>query len=211
MKNKLFYSLFVFFTCIPLSCWPQADSLKTEMPKGFLLYSEVGGGWNTRGLNGTFSITMTTPRGLGGSVSIMGGFVELENIPEDYYSFFGRWSPPVNDFTILSFNLVKKFTASSGYFRFGLEAGPSWTRYNLTTIELNPYWPDLFEYKYNKFSTIKNSAGLTMAIKAEIPFVQFMGCNVTLFTNINSIISIVGFDMSLQFGKVGEKRVQVNK
>jgi hypothetical protein len=202
MKNKLYFALFVFFTLLSFKGWSQADSITIKSTSTYLLFSEIGGGWNSRGGNGVLSVTMTTAKGLGGSVNLTGGYQNLENVPADYYSFFLRWVPPTNDFTNLSFNLVKKFTTHNHAFRFGIEAGPSWVRYNITTIKTNPAWPDLFQYKYNKFYSIKNTAGFSMALKAEFPFSRFIGCDFTFFANLNSVSSIAGFDICLVLGKV---------
>jgi hypothetical protein len=207
MKNKLFYPLVVLFTLLSLCVWSQTDSLKVEKPNGYLLYSSLGGGFNNRGANGGISLTMTSADGLGGSINLMTGYVKLENIPSDYYSFFFRWTPPVNDFTILSFNLVKKFTTPNGLFRFGMETGPSWFRYNQTTIELNPGWPDLFQYKYNKYFTLKNTFGWSAAVKAEFPFLSFLGLDISIFANFNGVQSVGGMDICLELGKVGGKTV----
>jgi hypothetical protein len=205
MNYKLFYPLLFFFIFPSVSSWSQTDSIKIEKQNKFLLYSSIGGGFNNRGGNGVIGLTMTSAGGLGGSINLMAGYIKLENVPSDYYSFFFRWTPPVSNFTIVSFNLVKKFTAPKGLFRFGLETGPSWFRYNETTIELNPGWPDLFEYKYNKFNTLKNVFGWSAAIKAECPFSKFLGLDVSVFANFNGLQSVGGLDFCLELGKVRSK------
>lgn len=202
MKKPGFFTLLLLLSLLSGYSWSQTDSLKTIKPQSTLWYMGLGTGPNTRGMNFNWSITVTSMNGLGASLNLYTGFIRLENVPSDYYSDWFRWTTPSDRFTVLSCNLVKKFISPKGSFRLGFEAGPAWVYTDLLTLELNPRYPDPFEYKYNKIHTIRNSTGLTLAIKSDFPFLNVGGVDVALIGVINSYRSIVGLDVCIIFGRV---------
>jgi hypothetical protein len=107
---------------------------------------------------------------------------------------------------VLSCNLVKKFISPKESFRMGFEAGLAWVYCDLITLELNPDYPNPFEYKYNKIHTIKNGPGLTIAMKTDFPIFDFLGVDVALFGVINKDKSLAGLDACIDFGRVKKKK-----
>jgi hypothetical protein len=200
MKKMFYFPLIVFLGSFSNRTWSQTDTL--EKVSSIIWYTGFGGGPCTRGGSFEMSFDMASSKNhWGGSLNFKTGFILLGDIPSDYGGQFGRL-PPADDFTVLSFNLLKKFPTSYRYLRFGLETGPSWVRYNLTKLELNPYYPDPFQYKYNKVHTLKNTFGISLTAKAEFPFSSFLGCELAVFTVINKIQSFWGLDFCLSFGNL---------
>ena len=187
---------------VPGNLQGQTDSLKTGKGIPVNAYLGIGGGSITGGGNVDISLTTTSKGGMGGSLHYMPGFIYLKNVPEDYYEGFLRTSTPIHTFQVLSVNFVKKFSNKKGTFRFGLEAGPSWGWFDMVSLKLNPDYPGLMEYKYDKIRTKKNDFGFSSAIRADFPFTRFLGCDISLFTNLNSIQSFFGIDFSLILGMV---------
>ncbi len=202
MKKTVILPLIILFSVLSNRTWSQTDSLNTDKAKPVLFYFGFGGGLNTRGGNLDLGFTITSSGGLGGSLQFISGYLKLENVPDDFYDTAFPRPTPADHLTALSFNLVKKFSTTTGSFRLGFEAGPSWIWDNLTELKLNPRWPGLFEYKYNKIHTFKSTAGLSMAMKADFPFLSFFGCDLTFFGIINDLQPVVGFDICLNLGMV---------
>ena len=194
----------------PDSLKTQPDSLETKKGKTFIYYLETGFGFSTRGSNFDISFTAGSANGLGGSLNFMAGYVNREDIPADYYGLFRR-SKPANNFTTISPALTLKFTNPKQTFRFGLEAGPSFMHWNLVELELNPDYPDLFEYKYNKIWSQESTTGCYLALKADIPAMRFLGCSFTLFSIINNVETLFGFDVTLTLGKIKGSWTKVQK
>jgi hypothetical protein len=202
MKKSVVLLLVIFAGLTPGRLWAQPDSLKIHKENLVLLYVGLGGGINTRGGNFDLGLTLTSQDGLGGSLQFISGFVQLENIPDDYYEGFLRFATPAHDLTALTLNFVKKFITPKGSFRFGFEAGPSWIHCDQVKLELNPDYPEPLEYKYNKIHTIKYTIGVSLAMRADFPFSRFFGCDLSVFANLNSAQSFAGLDFCFDLGMV---------
>jgi hypothetical protein len=188
--------------CISGKSQAQRDSIKTSTGENIIWYFDIGLGPNNRGANFDMSFTASSTKMLGGSLNFMAGFFKLKDVPPDYYNGLFRKTTPVNIFWDLSLNLTVKYSGSDKPFRFGLEAGPSFIRFDMIELTENPNYPDLFEYKYNKIHTMHNTAGFYCALKAEVPALNFLGCSFILFGNINSVQSLFGLDVCVSLGKV---------
>jgi hypothetical protein len=200
-KTIVFIAL-ALVICLSGKSQAQTDSLKTSTGENIIWYFDIGFGPNNRGANFDMSFTVSSIKMLGGSLNFMAGFVRLKDVPADYYNGLFRWATPVNTFWDLSLNLTVKLSNPDKPFRFGLEAGPSFIRYDMIELTENPNYPDLFEYKYNKIHTMHNTAGFYCAMKAEIPALNFLGCSFILFGNINTVQSLFGLDVCVSLGKV---------
>jgi hypothetical protein len=200
--KKIVISVTALIFCLFGNVRAQTDSLNLRTGQNIFWYFELGFGPNNRGANFDMSFTASSAKVLGGSLNFMTGYVKLKDVPSDYYNGLFRWSTPISTFWDLSLNLTVKMSGPDKSFRFGLEAGPSFMRYDMVELKINPDYPDLFEYKYNKIHTMHNTAGLYCAMKAEIPALNYLGCSFILFCNINKIQSLVGFDVCISLGKV---------
>jgi len=207
MKKIVILLLITLFSILSNKTWSQTDSLQTEKPIPILLYAGLGGGMNTRGGNFDLSLTITSLGGTGGSFHYTPGIVALKNVPEDYYKGFLR-TIPMHTFNAFSLNFVQKFSYPKGFFRLGFEAGPSWIKYKLVELKINPDWPDLFQYKYDKIYSIESTIGGFVAIKAEFPFLSFFGCDLSLFSILNDIQNVVGFDFCINLGLVNPNKIK---
>lgn len=193
-----------FSTAQPDTLKTQPDSLKAGKRNYLICYFETGFGISTRGANFFIEAAAGSSNGLGGSLNIMGGYVRVPGVPDDYTSLF-RWFKPTDNFTAVSPALTLKYTNPKQTFRIGFEAGPSFMKWNIVQIELNPDWPDLGEFKYNKIESQERTTGCYLGLKAEIPAVQYLGCSFTLFGIINNIEPVIGFDISITLGQVKKK------
>lgn len=206
MKRKFLCPL---IACILLFdggiAFSQADTISKKQGGFPLWYFSFGGGFNARGLNFTMDFTITSPGGMGGSVNLTAGYVKLQNVPADYYDGFLRFVTPSDDYTSISCLFLKKFSVPSQSLRMGFAMGPSFVKYNLVRLELNPDYPKLFEYKYNKIHTMENSAGFHAAVITEVTFSNFLAANFNLFADFNSIRNIVGLDFCITAGYVRRK------
>jgi hypothetical protein len=79
----------------------------------------------------------------------------------------------------------------------------------MVTFELNPNYPDpewpLPQYKYYKSHIIKNTAGIYISAKMDFPFLFFLGLDLSLYTVLNQQQSVLGFDICVNLGKVGQE------
>jgi hypothetical protein len=201
MKKNIFLPLVLLFGTLTNNIWSQTDSLKINKLSPAIYYLGFGFGPNTRGGNFELSFTFTTSGYWGGSLNLRNGYVKLANVPADYGGQFGRL-PPFDSFMILSFDLVKKFPTAGKSVRFGFEAGPSYVKYNLTKLVIDPNYGFPGVYKYDKVHTPKNALGVSLTAKTEFPFSRFIGCELGLFTIINKVQSVLGLNVCLTLGKV---------
>ncbi len=201
-RKTIFFIVLALFICLSGKSQAQSDSLKKSTGENVIWYFEIGFGPNNRGANLDMCFTVSSTKLLGGSFNFMTGFVKMKDVPPDYYDGLFRWSTPINNFWDLSLNLTVKLSSPDKPFRFGFEAGPSFMRYDMIKLKENPNYPDLFEYKYNKIRTMHNAVGLSCAMKAEIPALDYLGCSFTLFGNINDVQSLFGLDICFSVGKV---------
>lgn len=201
MKKTISVPLIILFGILSNKIWSQADSLKIDKANPIIYYFGLGAGPTIRGGFGELSFTIASSNYWGGSINFKRGFVRMENVPDDYYGLF-RFSPPTDDYTFLSFDLLKKFSTSNKTVRFGFEAGPALIWYNLVELELNPKYPDLFQYKYSKIYTFESTFGVALKATTEFPFSRFVGCELDVFTVLNKLQSVVGFGICLNLGRV---------
>jgi len=194
-----------FVSCLSAKGQAQTDSLTAGTGENIFWYFDIGFGPNNRGANFDLSFTLSSANVLGGSINFRSGYVKLKDIPPDYYEGFLRKFAPASDFIDLSLNLTVKLSGSDKRFRFGFETGPSFLWYDKVELELNPKYPDLFEYKYNKIRTVHNTIGFYCAMKFEIPALEHFGCSFILFGNINNVQSLFGLDICISLGKVRKK------
>ena len=206
MKRIMALLFSLIAVTIPCRAWGQSDSLRTSKETPVFVYLGIGGGLNNRGGNMDMSFTLTSGNGMGGSIHFMPAYSKLKDVPDDYYEGFLRFSTPAHNLEVLSLNFVKKFSNAKGTFRFGLEAGPSWGWFDLVELRLNPDYPDLLEYKYDKIRTKTNGFGFSLAIRADFPFTRFFGCDVSIFTNLNSNQNFVGIDFSFIMGMLRARK-----
>jgi len=212
MKKTLFLILAILFCLLPGKTRAQTDSVEIQPDKIGIWYFGIGGGAVTRGGTFDLSFTMTSINYWGGSVNFRAGILKSENVPSDYYEDGLREIAPKDYLDVVTLNLVKKFPTIYKSVRFGVEAGPSWVRYNTAEFTLNPdyndpedWWWPFPRYKYFKSHVAENTAGLSLAAKVEFPVIFFMSFDLSLYTVINNIQSIVGLDICIDFGKVGNE------
>ena len=161
-----------------------------------------------------FSYTFAGSKKLGVSIRYKANIFKSGDVPSDYYEDGYRVFSPKDYMNILSLNLLKTLSNSGKPTRFGFEAGPSWVNYNKAEFELNPQYdpnpdPDVnwiykigTKYKYNKDHTGSNTIGLSLMAKVESLFAPWAGMEFALFTNINSLHTISGFAIFMNFGDV---------
>jgi hypothetical protein len=186
----------------------QTDSLTNAKAQSFMLYYNSGFGIGTRG--GTFGLgfTFISLNNLGGSISYKLNILKNKNVPEDYNDDGMRIFAPRDYLSLITLSLVKEFPVSNKSMRFGIEAGPAWVKYNVAQFEHNPsYDPNNAPwfgniYKYYKSHTARKTIGLTLRGKAEFLPARYSGFELTVFTNLNSVQSVVGIEFYVSLGKV---------
>ena len=207
MKKTLFLILTILFCLLPNITWAQTDSTEIQTDKIGIWYFGIGGGNCNRGVDIDLSFTITSSNYWGGSINFMTGIVKSDNVPSDYYEGGLRLTKisPKDFLDVIALNFVKKIPIPQKSARFGFEAGPSWVRWNVAEFTLNPNydpnWP-LPQYKYYKSHYVKSTVGLSLVAKAEFPLAEFVGIEFSLYSVINSIQSVIGFNLCLDLGKV---------
>ena len=203
----------VIISLLSNTIWSQTDTLDINKTGPVLWYFGQGFGVANRGGVLELSFTVTSSNFWGGSLNFRTNMSRSDNVPEDYYDDGLRIIPPKDYLSALSLNFVKKFQTSKKFLRFGFEAGPSWVRYNVAEFEYNPdYDPDkeyndwywyLPNYLYYKSHDPTSTIGLSLAAKAEFPLIDFLGLELTLYSVINSLQSVIGLDICVDLGRVG--------
>jgi hypothetical protein len=192
----------------------RSDSLGNKLKKVTSLQFGAGNGicaWGgTLGLN----FTSIRPRNLGVSVHINGSMVRSRDIPVDYFEDGERVFAPKDYVNIISVNLVKEFLTRKKSIRFGMETGPSWVNCNKAEFRLNPnYNPNQdpntnffytigTHYKYYKSHSRINTIGFTLMGKMDFVLKRHTGLELSAFTNINTIRSVVGINIYFIFGRL---------
>jgi hypothetical protein len=205
MRSPGVFIAMALVSCLSAEGQAQTDSLIAGTGENVIWYFDIGAGLNNRGANFDLSFTVSSANVLGGSINFRTGYVKLKDIPPDYYEGLFRVFSPASDFIDLSLNLTVKLSGSDKRFRFGFETGPSFVWYDKVELEINPKYPDLFEYKYNKIRTVHNTIGLYCAMKFEIPALEHFGCSFILFGNFNNVQSLFGLDVCISLGRVRKK------
>ena len=160
------------------------------------------------GLNYTF----IGSKNWGASISYNANLFKALDIPSDYDRPFS----PKDYVNVVSLNLCRAFSASNSNSRFSIEAGPSWVSYSTAEIELNPHYDSNYEeeswfwnlwngktrYRYDKTHNGSSAIGASIMAKMEFLYAPYASIGLTLFTNINSLKTIAGFGLYLNFGDV---------
>jgi len=210
MRKLIPVSIGIFLCMSYNAAWCQTDSIESKENKIGMLYFGVGGGPCTRGGSFDLSINIASSKYIGGGINFKPGIMKSNNVPSDYYDDGLRVFSPKDYLDVLSFNFLVQFPTKSPLIRFGFETGPSWVRYNLAEFQLNPYYNDpdwpLPQHKYHKSHVVKSTAGIYIAAKLNFPFISFFGADLSLYTVINKIQSVIGFDICLNLGKVGQEK-----
>jgi len=218
IRKKYMNKLIVVFPAVITSLlsstiWSQTDTLNISKASPVYWYFGSGFGACNRGGVLELSFTVTSSNFWGGSLNFRTNMSRSDNVPSDYYDDSKRVIPPKDYLSVLSLNLVKKFQTSNKYLRIGFEAGPSWVRYNLAEFEYNlDYDPDkeysswnwfLPNYMYYKSHDATSAIGLSLAAKTEFPFTRYLGLELSLYSIINNIQSVIGLDICVDLGRVG--------
>jgi len=134
------------------------------------------------------------------------------------YDDYDRPFPPMDYLNILSFNVLKAFSVPEKNRRIRLEAGPSAVFFSKATIVPNPdynpshvddswFWSfdwlnNSWKYKYNKERSSSSTIGVSLAAKMEFLLSPSFDLEVSLFANLNSLKSIYGLGLFMNFGDV---------
>jgi hypothetical protein len=143
--------------------------------------------------------------------------VNISRTPMEYNDY-DRTFPPMDYLNIFSFNALKAISFPEKNQRIRIEAGPSAVFFSKATIVLNPdYDPNYIDdswfwsfnwasnkskYKYNKERSSSSTIGLSLAAKMEFLLSPSFDLEVSLFGNLNSLKSICGLGLFMNFGDV---------
>ena len=220
MKTKFVFLILVLLI-LPYVGFSQTDSLTVEdnrtkndnrgnnLKSIFLSYGGFGLGVGNRGGILWMDYTFVLSNYWGGNISVKTNIARSKDTPADYFEDGYRTFSPKDYVSIISINLVKELSTPKTNFRYGFEAGPSWVSYSKAELELNPnYHPDdgsgwwFSTYKYYKSHIPTNTIGLSLKAKMEFLSGRHIGFDVALFSNINSIKTVIGIEGCFHFGKV---------
>jgi hypothetical protein len=134
------------------------------------------------------------------------------------YNDYDRPSPPMDYLNVFSFNVIKAFGVPEKDRRIRFEAGPSAVFFSKATIVTNPdydpnhvddswFWSfgwmnNKWRYKYNKERSSSSTIGVSMTAKMEFLLSPSFDLEVSLFANLNSLKSICGLGLFMNFGDV---------
>jgi hypothetical protein len=161
-----------------------------------------GGGFCFPGSIWGMRYTFISSNNWGGSIGMNSNIYKSQNVPSDYYDDAKRIIAPKDYLNSFTFNVVKSFNSPIKSRRYGFEFGPSWVIYREAKFKnnANPTWPD---YTYHKYHSRENTVGLSLRAKMEFLFSNSSGLELAMFTNINGIRSIFGFEVDMMFGRMG--------
>jgi hypothetical protein len=149
---------------------------------------------------------------MGAGVSYHTTMFKTSDVPID----FDRLFIPKDYVNGISLDLMKVFPIKNKS-RFSLSAGPSWIWYSKAEIESNPnydpnydddqswfwnIWNGGSSYKYRKTHNRTSTIGASIIAKMEFPYSPSGSLGLELFTNINSLQTLVGAVFLLSFGDV---------
>jgi len=210
-KAFLFFILFINLFSCPI--WSQTDSLDIQNSNKTIWYFGAGLGACNRGGVFELSFTVATENYWGGSINFRTSMAKSDNVPTDYYDDELRVFSPKDYLTAISFNLLKKFQTSKKNIRVGFETGPAWVRYNLAEFEANPDYDPNYErsswdwgppnYLYWKSHEVTSKIGFSLAGRTEFIFEKSFSMDLALYTVINGFQSIVGLNVCINFGRIG--------
>jgi hypothetical protein len=208
MRKAEFICLIGLFGILSNTIYSQSDSFGNGNVKSSKLYYSSGGGFGSRGSTFGLGGTFVSSNNWGGSFSYKTNILKSKDVPIDYYDDGRRSFAPRDYLSYISLNLVKEFITSGKQKRFGIEAGPAWVKYNIAQFERNmsydpsasPWFGNI--YKYHKTHTARKTIGLTLRAETEFWQTRFSKFEFAVFTNINSIQSVLGLEFYLCLGKV---------
>ena len=185
------------------------DSIGNDNKRTFLSYGSFGMGFGTRGGAIGMGYTFVTSNNWGYNISMKTSMVKSKDTPPDYFSDGHRTFSPKDYLNILSFNAVIELPIPESTMRFGIESGLSWVRYGIAEIEPNPaydpvngsWWYGSY-YKYHKSHFSRNTLGLALKAKMEFLPGRHFGFDLSVFSNLNPVKSLVGMEFTINFGKV---------
>jgi hypothetical protein len=198
---------------LPYNLNTMNDNRGNNLKKESLFQFGFGGGICLKGGSIGFDYTFIRSNNWGGNISYKSNIIKSEDIPTDWNEG-GRTFYPKDYVKLLSFNLLREFSTSQQYIRFGVEGGLSWVIYSQAQLELNPsYDPDpdpeinwLYKigtkYKYNKSHSRSNTVGVSLRVKTEFLLSHSIGFELAAFTNINSIKPTIGLELHFIFGRL---------
>ncbi len=175
----------------------KSETYLPDVPKSVKIYLGVGGGFpGTAGISANFLLK----NDMGGSLSYKFRSVRSHNEPSDYD---GWWGTPGDEIYVFSACFVKAFPSkTTRLVRFAVEGGPAWINYSEAHFSESSGWFS----NYNVSYTSKNTAGLTLRAKLELPLSQAVGFELALMGNINPVRSFAGFELYLTLGRVRDRK-----
>jgi hypothetical protein len=216
MRKILFFFFILFFSLLSDTICSQTDSLDIHETNPMRWYFGSGIGVGSKGGVFELSFTMASSNFWGGSLNFRTNMAKSDNVPTDYYDDGLRVISPKDYLSVLSFNFLKKFEFPATPVRFGFETGPAWVRYNLAEFEANSNYDPNYErsswdwgppnYLYLKSHEATSTIGFSIAAKTEFPFKSFFSMELTVYTVLNNIQSVVGLDICLNLGKIRNER-----
>ena len=138
---------------------------------------------------------------------------KAKNLPATYsggLEIFGD-NTPHDHMEFNSLVLIRQFRMPNRRMRLGLEAGPAWVR-SITKdfVPVSPRPGSWFDYgpNYETSNSYKENIGLSLRARMAIPLARIMSAEFALFGNINSIKSVAGAEICLNFGRIRNKKNQ---
>jgi hypothetical protein len=188
----------------------EPGSLVKDTLTKWLAQGGFGGGICFKGSIWGLNYTMISSNSWGASCRFYWNIFKSQNVPSDYYDDGARTFAPKDYVNTLSLNVLKAFPTRKITSRVSFEAGPALVIYRQAEFELNPYYTPDYPmpgsiYLYDKSHPRKFTAGGTLMAKYEYLPSHSVGFEFGLFTNINSFQTIVGFEVSLIFGRLRKK------
>ncbi len=201
MKNKfiLYIALFFIFTS---TAYTQVDSLKNNNIKLSRYYSEIHFCYGTAGTGAALSGDFVLANNWGVVLSYYYLTEHTKKLPKDYYdNTFSLLIPIKDDISFSNICFLKEFQNESKKLIFGIEVGPSIVYSHFAEFTPIPN-PNIFLTNYNIIYHNDQAIGLSLRLKIETSFSNYVGLNFALFNNINRIESINGCELCLTLGKV---------
>ena len=166
----------------------------------------IGGGLSSAGQSiYGISLTGALPRGWGASLSF--GQYNIDATSRVGWPSGGiLWNQPTPSDRLQSYSLraLKKFAIQSQpHIRFGVEIGPSLIHFR-TAFSDDTYKGGWFGIGHDIVhkKTVKNSLGLSMRAKVEMPFARGFGTELAIVSNINKHQNYIGVEVLILTGWV---------
>jgi hypothetical protein len=193
-----------------------AQSEETLLKK---IYTHVGGGTSSNnGSAGEFGIQAIWRKNWSTTFSYQDISMDVKNLPSNYepgYTIFLVLpisdSYPTTNARFYNFSAGKSFPAGRKVW-FTTEAGLSFVngeKYTFTPQEVQTEW-FIFGYTTSNYATQTESAtsvGATLRADANWAFASFAGLGFGAYANINSLQSVVGFNIKLTMGWMNRKHI----